>query len=210
MKKALHALLLSLTFATPLAHATPSVPVAGKDYDVVKAPTQPNEPDGKVEVTEFFWYGCPHCAEFEPVLEAWAKKEGKKIDLKRVPVPMSNAILPHSRMYYALSGLGASERLMPALFNAIAGHGVPLLTPENQAAFLEKYGIDKKTYLQAYQSMRVEADASRATKLVHDYGIDGVPTVIVNGRYETGPAYTGSFDGSVAVLDYLVDHVAQH
>jgi len=203
VKRVLSVLMISMLGAVPLAHAT-SAPVAGKDYEVLK--TQPSAPAkaGKVKVTEFFWYGCPHCAQFEPVLEAWAKQEGNKIELTRVPVTMNSELTPHSRMYYAMASLGAAERLMPTVFKAV-GEGQMLLTPQAQADFLAPYGIDKTQYLRAYNSMRVQNDVSHAAQLIRNDQINGVPTVVVNGQYETGPGYTNSLQGTVPVLNALVD-----
>ncbi|WP_407973220.1 thiol:disulfide interchange protein DsbA/DsbL (plasmid) [Burkholderia pyrrocinia] len=207
MKRVLSVLMISMLGAVSVAHAA-STPVAGKDYDVLKTQQNAPTPAGKVSVKEFFWYGCPHCAQFEPVLEAWAHKEGNRIDLQRVPVAMNGELMPHSRMYYTLAALGDAERLMPSVFNAI-GKGQTLLTPQAQADFLAQYGINKAQYLQAYNSPRVQADVSRAAKLIHDDHINGVPAVVVNDLYETGPGYTNSLGGTVPVLNYLVDRAMQ-
>lgn len=207
MKLAFHVLMLSMCMAAPLAHAA-GTPVAGKDYDVLKPASTTLTQAGKVNVTEFFWYGCPHCAQFEPVLEAWAKQEGSRIALTRVPVAMNTELTPHSRMYYALASLGDADRLMPTVFKAIA-EGKMLLTAQAQADFLAQYGIDKNQYLQAYNSMRVQADVSHAATLIRNARINGVPTIVVNGQYETGPGYTNSLNGTIPVLNYLVDRAGQ-
>ncbi|KUY50342.1 MULTISPECIES: thiol:disulfide interchange protein DsbA/DsbL [unclassified Burkholderia] len=207
MKHRLRVLWLSLCLIVPVAHAASMTPVSGKDYELLKPAQATAAPKGKVEVTEFFWYGCPHCAEFESPLEAWARKEGDKIALKRVPVAMNSALTPHSRMYYALNALGVSERMMPILFDAIGQQGQPLLTPQDQATFLSKYGVNRAQYLQTYYSARVQADVARAAKLIRDERIVGVPTVTVAGKYETGPGYTGSLEATTSVLDYLVKQV---
>ena len=99
MKKLLRTLLLSLSLAAGFAQASTSAPVAGKDFEVMKAPQPVSAPAGKVEVIEFFWYGCPHCYEFEPTIEAWVKKQGDKIDFKRIPVAFRDDFVPHSRLF---------------------------------------------------------------------------------------------------------------
>ncbi|EDT04127.1 DSBA oxidoreductase [Burkholderia ambifaria IOP40-10] len=207
MKRVLSVLMFSMLGAVSVAHAA-SAPVAGKDYEVLKSQQAAPVSAGKVNVTEFFWYGCPHCAEFEPILEAWAHKEGNRIDLQRVPVAMNSELTPHSRMYYTLAALGDAERLMPTVFNAI-GKGQALLTPQAQADFLARYGINKAQYLQTYNSPRVQEDVSHAAKLIRDDDINGVPTVVVNDQYETGPGYTNSLDGTVPVLNYLVERATR-
>ena len=85
MKKLLSTLLLSLGLAAGLAQASPAAPVAGKDFEVMKSPQPVSAPAGKVEVIEFFWYGCPHCYEFEPTIEAWVKKQRQQHRLQARP-----------------------------------------------------------------------------------------------------------------------------
>ncbi|WP_175924648.1 thiol:disulfide interchange protein DsbA/DsbL [Burkholderia latens] len=207
MKHILCVLMMSMCGVSAVAHAA-TTPVAGRDYEVLKTRHFSTEQAGKVNVTEFFWYGCPHCAQFESVLEGWAKQQAGKIVLRRVPVAMNSELTPHSRMYYALASLGKAEPLMSTIFKAV-GEGNLLLTPQAQGDFLSKFGVDKNDYLQAYNSMQVQKDVSRAARLIRDERINGVPTVVVGGQYETGPGYTNSLQGTVPVLNVLVDKVAR-
>jgi thiol:disulfide interchange protein DsbA len=212
MKKFLSALALSLGLAVgamsavTAAHASPAAPVAGTDYTVLQSP-QPVDPAGKIEVTEFFWYGCPHCNEFDPYLEAWVKKQGPDVVFKRVPVAFRDDFIPHSKMYHALDALGLADKLTPAVFNEIHVKKNYLLTPEAQATFLATQGVDKKKYMDAYNSFSTQSDLKRDTKLMADYKIDGVPTLAIQGKYETGPATTNSLPGTIQVLDFLVTQI---
>ncbi|KVH65757.1 thiol:disulfide interchange protein [Burkholderia ubonensis] len=207
MKKLLSTLLLSLSLAAGFAQAAPSAPVAGKDYEVMKAPQPVSAPAGKVEVIEFFWYGCPHCYEFEPTVEAWVKKQGDKVDFKRIPVAFRDDFVPHSRLFYAVSALGISEKVTPAIFNAIHKQKNYLLTPQAQADFLASQGVDKKKFMDAYNSFSVQGQVKQSAELLKSYNIDGVPTIVVQGKYKTGPSYTNSLEGTAQVLDYLVKQV---
>ncbi|KVC99313.1 thiol:disulfide interchange protein DsbA/DsbL [Burkholderia ubonensis] len=207
MKKLLSTLLLSLSLAAGFAQAAPSAPVAGKDYEVMKAPQPVSAPAGKVEVIEFFWYGCPHCYEFEPTVEAWVKKQGDKVDFKRIPVAFRDDFIPHSKLFYAVSALGISEKVTPAIFNAIHKQKNYLLTPQAQADFLASQGVDKKKFMDAYNSFSVQGQVKQSAELLKSYNIDGVPTIVVQGKYKTGPAYTNSLEGTAQVLDYLVKQV---
>jgi thiol:disulfide interchange protein DsbA len=186
------------------AHAAP---VADKDYTKLAAPQPVDVAAGKVEVIEFFWYGCPHCNEFEPYLEAWAKKQGPDVVFKRVPVAFRDDFIPHSKMYHALDALGVAEKVTPAVFNEIHVKKNYLLTPQAQADFLATQGVDKKKYLDAYNSFSTQSAVQRDTKLMQDYKIDGVPTLAVQGKYETGPAATNSLPGTIQVLDFLVQQI---
>ena len=212
MKKFLSALALSLGLAVGAmsamtsAHASPTAPVAGTDYTVLQSP-QPVDPTGKIKVIEFFWYGCPHCNEFDPYLEAWVKKQGPDVVFKRVPVAFRDDFIPHSKMYHALDALGLADKLTPAVFNEIHVKKNYLLTPEAQATFLATQGVDKKKYMDAYNSFSTQSDLKRDTKLMADYKIDGVPTLAIQGKYETGPATTNSLPGTIQVLDFLVTQI---
>src|SRR5471032_975944 len=207
MKKLLSILFLSLGLIAATAQASPSAPVAGKDYTVLPSPQPTDVPAGKIEVTEFFWYGCPHCNEFNPYLEAWVKKQGPDVVFKRVPVAFRDDFIPHSKMYHALDALGLATQLTPKVFNEIHVNKNYLLTPEAQATFLDTQGVDKKKYMDAYNSFSTQSDLQRDTKLMQDYKIDGVPTLAVQGKYETGPATTNSLPGTIQVLDFLVGQV---
>ncbi|AOJ75802.1 thiol:disulfide interchange protein DsbA/DsbL [Burkholderia ubonensis] len=207
MKKLLSTLLLSVGLVAGFAHATPAAPVSGKDFEVMKAPQPVSAPAGKVEVIEFFWYGCPHCYEFEPTVEAWVKKQGDKVDFKRIPVAFRDDFVPHSKLFYAVSALGMSEKVTPAIFNAIHKQKNYLLTPQAQADFLASQGVDKKKFMDAYNSFSVQGQVKQSAELLKSYNIDGVPTIVVQGKYKTGPAYTNSLEGTAQVLDYLVKQV---
>ncbi|MFM0595063.1 MULTISPECIES: thiol:disulfide interchange protein DsbA/DsbL [Paraburkholderia] len=207
MKKLLSILFLSLGLVAATAQAAPAAPVSGKDYTVLATPQPTDEPAGKIEVTEFFWYGCPHCNEFNPYLEAWAKKQGPDVVFKRVPVAFRDDFVPHSKMYHALDALGLAQSLTPKVFNEIHVNKDYLLTPEDQAKFLAKNGVDPKKYMEAYNSFSTQSALQKDTKLMNDYKIDGVPTLAIQGKYETGPAQTNSLPGTIQVLDYLVAQI---
>ncbi|KMZ12739.1 Periplasmic thiol:disulfide interchange protein DsbA [Candidatus Burkholderia humilis] len=210
MKKLFSALALSLGIAAASMSVASSVqagPAAGKDYTVLQAPQPVGAPAGKVEVIEFFWYGCPHCNEFEPVLEAWEKKQGPDVVFKRVPVAFRDDFIPHSKMYHALDALGVAEKVTPAVFNEIHMKKDYLLTPEKQAEFLATQGIDKKKYMDAHNSFSTQSAVQRDAKMLQDYKIDGVPTVIVQGKYVTGLAQTNSLQGTTQVMDFLIQQV---
>jgi thiol:disulfide interchange protein DsbA len=212
MKKLFSALALSLGIAIGAlgsigaAHASPAAPVSGKDYTVLQT-AQPVDAAGKIVVTEFFWYGCPHCNEFNPYLEDWIKKQGPDVVFQRVPVAFRDDFIPHSKMYHALDALGLAQKLTPAIFNEIHVKKDYLLTLDAQTKFLATLGVDKQKYTDAYNSFSTQSDLKRDTKMMDDYKIDGVPTLAVQGKYETGPAATDSLPGTIQVLDFLVTQV---
>ena len=208
MKRLLGSLLLSFSLiAAGGAQASPAAPVANKDYTVLKTPQPVDVPPGKIEVIEFFWYGCPHCNEFNPFLEAWIKKQEPDVVFRRVPVAFRDDFIPHSKMFYALDALGRAQKRTPVVFHEIHVNKNYLLTPEDQAKFLATQGVDPKKYMEAYNSFSTQSALKRDQQLLQNYQIDGVPTLAVQGKYLTGPASTNSLPGAIQVLDYLVAQV---
>lgn len=207
MKRLLGTLLVSLSMLAGAAHASPAAPVAGKDYTVLKAVQPLDVPAGKIEVIEFMWYGCPHCNEFDPYLEDWIKKQGPDVVFKRVPVAFRDDFIPHSKMLYALEALGLAQKLTPAVFHEIHVNKDYLLTPEAQVKFLSTQGVDPKKYMDAYNSFSTQSALQRDKALVDAYKIDGVPTIAIQGKYETGPAATNSLPGTLQVMDFIVSQI---
>ncbi|WP_116134730.1 thiol:disulfide interchange protein DsbA/DsbL [Trinickia diaoshuihuensis] len=210
MKKLIRTLLFSVSLAVigaGVAQASPSAPVAGKDYTVLKTPQPVDAPAGKIEVIEFMWYGCPHCNEFDPYLEKWVKALPADVVFKRVPVAFRDDFIPHSKLLHAVDALGLVQQLTPAIFHEIHVNKNYLLTPEDQAKFLATQGVDTKKFLAAYNSFSTQSELNRDKQMIQDYKIDGVPTLAIQGKYETGPAATDSLAGTIQVLDYLVAQV---
>ncbi|TWC59545.1 thiol:disulfide interchange protein DsbA [Burkholderia sp. SJZ115] len=204
MKILLGILLLTFNMAAGFALASPSAPVAGTDYEVMKSAAPFSAPPGKIEVIVFFWYGCRHCHSLELAIQPWVRKNADKIDLKRIPVAFRSDYVPHSQLFYALSALGVSDKISPAIFDAILKRRNYLLTPQSQADFLSTQGIEKSKFLAAYNSFGVHEQVSQSVALTKCYSISGVPTIVIHGKYKTGPAYTKSVEGAVQVTDYLV------
>lgn len=207
MKKlaTLFATLVAVTGFLMTAPAQAAAPAAGKEYQVLKAP-QPVTP-GKIEVTEFFWYGCPHCFDFEPELEAWVSKQGKDVVFKRVPVAFRDDLLPHTRIFYALEAIGKLDAMHAKVFSALHVERKRMLDPNEIADFMAKNGIDRKAFVDAYNSFSVSNNTQRANKIADAYKIDGVPTIAVQGKYVTSPSIAGSKATAIQTMDYLVGQV---
>ena len=208
MRKLISAVFIAFGCIAGSAQASIAAPVAGTDYKVLSTPVMVGAPaPGKIEVTEFFWYGCPHCNEFEPSLEAWVKKQASDVVFRRVPVAFTDQFIPHQKLYHALDELGIAEAMTPKVFYEIHVKKDYLLTAEAQADFLAKNGVDRQKFLAAYNSFSADAQVKRDDKEIDDAKIDGVPTVLVAGKYETGPGMTNSLPGTLQVLDFLVAQV---
>ncbi|WP_079417088.1 thiol:disulfide interchange protein DsbA/DsbL [Thiomonas intermedia] len=174
------------------------------------AVSQPVSPSDKVVVTEFFWYDCPHCADFDPMLEAWTKKLPAGVVLQRVPVAFSPQFVPQQHLYYALMALGKlNDDMQAKIFNAIHKQRIPLGTPEQMANWLAQQGIAKKAFMDAYNSFGVNAQVKQATQMVTDYQIQGVPTMAVQGTYTTSAAMPEANNNQkvLEVVDFLIKKV---
>jgi thiol:disulfide interchange protein DsbA len=198
--------LAGVAAAWPFARAAAqgSGPVEGKDFTRVDTPQPPSVPAGKVEVLEFFSYACPHCSSFEPTLEPWEKTLAADVSLRRVPVPFLMNADNFMHTYYALETIGAVQAVQLKIFRAIHIDHQRLDTPENIAAFLGKNGVDAAKFLAAFKSFSVATSVTRAKKMVADYKVDSVPTLVVQGRWMTSPSTAGSAERALAVVDQLV------
>ena len=200
-------LIASVATAAPplLARAQPAAraPQELKDYTVLKTPV-PVESGAKIEVLEFFQYSCPHCASFEPYLAAWKKKLPADVDYRRIPIAWDNSTMPHVRIYYTLEALGKLPEMHEKVFAAIQKNRQPMLNPDAIADFMAANGIDRKQWLDTYNSFSVAARANRAGQIWRAYKVDGTPIMAVDGRFMTAPSMVGTREGTLVVLDYLV------
>jgi thiol:disulfide interchange protein DsbA len=179
-----------LGLAAAAAGASPASPVAGAEYRVLDQPQQ-TDSGNKVEVTEFFWYACPHCYAFEPDLAKWVAAQGDKIVFKRIPVVFRESFIPQQKMYYALEAMGKLGVMHKKVFDAIHVDRKRLETDSAILEFVESQGIDKAKFLDAYNSFAVQTKVSRVPKLQQAYRIDSVPMVTIDGRFVTAPSILG-------------------
>ncbi|MCH7343530.1 thiol:disulfide interchange protein DsbA/DsbL [Pelomonas sp. CA6] len=159
----------------------------GRNYRRVNPPLPPAAP-GKIEVVEFFWYGCPHCYVFEPAVEAWAQRLPADVSFRKVHVAFRENVKVHQRLFYTLEAMGKEAETRPAIFNAIHRGGNMLDNPKGMAEFLSKLGVDPAKFTETYNSFGVNTKCLQAAKLQDAYGIDGVPAIGVAGRFLTSPS----------------------
>ena len=181
----------ALLATTSLAGAAGSAlaqggPVEGRHYNALAQPLPTAA--GKIEVVEFFWYGCPHCYAFEPLIEPWAKQLPADVTFRKVHVAFRANVKVHQRMFYALEALGKEAAARPAIFNALHQQNLPLDDAKSQAKFLANLGVDPAKYQDAYNSFGVQTKCTQAEKLSEAYRIDGVPSIGIGGRFLTSPS----------------------
>lgn len=180
---------------------------AGRDFKQLGQPLA-TETGSRIEVLEFFWYGCPHCFDLEPVMEKWLKKAPADVELRRVPAIFRDTWAPGARLYYALEALGELKRLHGEVFDAIHIHRIPLHTDEKvMASWLEKKGVERKKFQDTYSSFAMQGRVARAQQITRASRIDGVPAIIVDGRYLTSGSMAGTYDAMMGVIDELLQRV---
>ena len=175
----------------------------GKHY--MRVDVASNVAAGKVEVLEFFWYGCPHCYSFEPKLGEWKKSKPASVEFMRIPATFQPLWELHARAYYALEMLGAVEKIHPKFFNEIHNNKNYMKTVDALATFVQKQGVDRSEFVDAMNSFTVETKVRKARKLVDDYKLSGVPAVAVNGKYLVSASMAGSYDNMIKIMNYLIE-----
>jgi len=156
--------------------------MAGRDYQVL-SPAQPTSSGSKVEVLEFFFYGCSHCFHLHGPLSSWEKTMPKDVDLQFVPVIFRDSWEPMARTFYALEALGMREKLHDDLFQAWNVFGTDLSDEAKISDFVAKRGVDRAKFDAAYNSFTLAGKVARSNQLVRDYGVRGTPTIAVDGKY---------------------------
>lgn len=200
MKKLFGLLAIAALFLPPLASAEFR---EGVDYTRVN-PAQPVETGARIEVREFFWYGCPHCFTLEPVLEKWQKSMPKNAQFVRTPAVFNERWAVHARAYYAFEALGMTAKMHSALFHALHVDKRPLVDADSLAAFVAEKGGDRQAFLNAYNSFSMPANVNRALQAGRAYNIESVPTLIVDGKYMTSANIPGGPERLPQVLNHLV------
>lgn len=212
-----------------LSQTTAKRLVAGRDYQVVDPRAPVDAPQGKIEVVEFFWYSCPHCNAFEPLLDKWLRQLPKDVAFRRVPVAFRDDFVPQQRLYYALEAMGLVNKLHAKVFQAIHGGGghstmgqpqpQRLRTLAQIAPWVASQGVNEAKFVEHYNSFSVSTKANRAVQLQDAYRIEGVPALGVAGRFFTDGAMapsnvqtpqgrqTPTMHGALRVVDALVAEV---
>ncbi len=175
---------------------------AGQDYQIV---AQAPLPGSSVEVLEFFSYACPHCAHLAPLLEPWSRKLPAGVIYRRVPVTFGHAqwsVL--ARAYYALEALHQADRLQEKVFTALHEQQINLFSEDELFDWVQKQGVDRNKFIALYRSFAIQSKVQQGDQQAMGYGVDGVPTLIVDGMYTTSPAQAGGNAALFPVLNELI------
>ncbi|MCW8983512.1 MAG: thiol:disulfide interchange protein DsbA/DsbL [Gammaproteobacteria bacterium] len=205
--KKLSLLLFFLLSFSPLSQAAAESDYAeGINYERI-TPPMPGGTNGKVEVIELFWYGCPHCDRFEPFVEKWLEKKANYIDFKQMPAVFNNPQWRlHATAFYTAEVLGVGHKLHKPIFDAIHRQNRRLSSKEQIREIFKDNGVSEKDFDKTFKSFAVKAKVARGADLTKKFGIDGVPAVIVNGKYRVNSTLAGgSYDNLLKIVDFLTE-----
>ncbi len=179
MKKSIKGLLLAV--ALLVSGAAVAEAVLGKDYKLLN-PAQPTSTK-KIEVLEFFFYECSHCYHLHPLLAAWEKNLPKDVQLSYVPTIFRDSTEPLARTFYVLESMGQIRQLDDAIYRAIHVDNVSMYDLSSIGDFVAKRGVDRVKFSAAYNSFAIQSKVTRAKQMIRSYGINGTPTLVVDGKY---------------------------
>ncbi|WP_263263539.1 thiol:disulfide interchange protein DsbA/DsbL [Pseudomonas sp. RIT-PI-S] len=173
-------------------------------YTVLESPLPVADP-GKIEVVELFWYGCPHCYAFEPVINPWIAKLPADVAFRRVPAMFGGIWDVHGQMFITLEAMGVEHKVHTAVFDAIHKEHKMFKTPEEMADFVATQGVDKAQFLSTYNSFAVKGAVNKDKEYAQKSGVTGVPTLIVNGKYRFDLGSSGGPEEALKVADSLIE-----
>lgn len=177
---------------------------AQSGYEVLETPLRTANPD-KIEVVEFFWYGCPHCFRFEPHIKAWKESKPDNVEFIIAAPPLNPAWKVHSQAFYAAQVLGVLDQFHEPMFNAIHVDKKPMRKPKDVAKLADSLGLDGEKFQKTMKSFKVDAKIRQSLQMASSAGLNAVPTVIINGKYRTSGSVAGSYENLIKVLDDLVE-----
>jgi len=206
MKLLTKTLVLAALFlgAAATVSAQPALYVEGTHYDEIASPVRTSDPN-KIEITEIFWYGCPHCYAFEPLITSWEEKLPSDVAFVRSPGMWNQTMEIHAQIYYAAEALGVTDKIHDVAFSEIHQRRNYLQTEEAVKEMFVREGVESSAFDKAWNSFSVTSAVKRAGTRMRDYGVRGVPSMVVNGKYlvSVGGAVPTQTD-LLKIVDFLV------
>ncbi len=198
------ALLALLATAFSVGIVSAASPVLDKEYRLINPP-QPTDGSKKIEVVEFFYYGCPHCYEMEPALKNWLKRKPADVEFRQQPAVFRENWIPLTKTYFALDALGLLPKLSDKVYSAVHDEGLGLSDEALMSKWIGQQGVDPVKFSETYRSFAVQNSVQRAIQVTRDYQVKGTPSIAVAGKYITSPSMTGGFDRFFEVVDQLIE-----
>ncbi|PCF96198.1 thiol:disulfide interchange protein DsbA/DsbL [Vreelandella nigrificans] len=181
--------------------------VEGQHYTLLASPVATNVDDGQIEVTEAFWFGCPHCYRLQTPVSEWYETLGDDVSIVHMPATMGGDWNTHANAFYAAQSLGIEEKLHADFFEAIHEDGRSLTDADDIAAFFADYGVSKEEAKQALGSFSVRSEVNKAHSRMREMRLMGVPALVVDGRYVITPSTAGSLENMPQVAEALIERV---
>lgn len=164
---------------------------------------QPVRTGDRIEVLEIFWYGCPHCYALEPYLKKWLKNKPEFVEFVQLPAVLNRSWAFDARVFYTFVALGLMDELHEAYFDAIHQDRRRMKNVEQVASWAQEQGIDPKLILDTFNSFGVDSMLANATQMSGRYEADGVPTIIIDGKYRTTVSLAGGHNEIIDLINYL-------
>ena len=176
----------------------------GEHYDIVSPVLRTSNPE-KIEVMEFFWFGCGHCYTFEPLLAAWKNTLADDVVFKGSPAIWNSTMEIHAKVFYTAEVLGISERINPVVFRAINQDRKPLTAESDIATLFESIGVLRSDFFDAFNSFGVGSQVRQASSRARSAKITGTPEIVINGKYRITTRKAGNQTNMLKIADYLIE-----
>lgn len=173
------------------------------------SPAQPTQNQDKIEIIEFFWYGCPHCYSLEPLMEKWLKTLPDNVEFIRQPAVFNDEWGKHAKAYFVAEALGVVDKIHDDFFDAIQNKKQKLTSEDQLATFFVAHGVDEAKFRETFNSFLVDAKLRQAKAMAPRYGITGVPALIINGKYKTTGPLAKSHENMIEVMNLLMKQESQ-
>jgi thiol:disulfide interchange protein DsbA len=158
----------------------------------------------RIEVVEFFWYGCPYCYQLQAPMESWLRRKPEDVTLRRIPAIFRESWVPHARLYYTLDALGEVPRLHQTVYRAVHEERIALNSADGTGEWAAQNGIEASRWLAAYNSPEVDRKVEDSRRFTRTYQIQGTPSLIVDGRFLTSSGMSETVAGVIPILDDLI------
>ncbi|PRY64899.1 thiol:disulfide interchange protein DsbA [Vreelandella songnenensis] len=183
--------------------------VEGQDYTLLEAPVATQVDDDQIEVTEVFWFGCPHCYRLQTPVSEWYETLEDDVSVVHMPATMGGNWNTHAAAFYAAESLGIEEDLHADFFDAIHQDGRKLVDADEIAEFFANYGVSEEEAKKALTSFTVRSEVNKANSRMREMRLMGVPALVVDGRFVITPSTAGSLENMPQVAEALIERVRE-
>ncbi|WP_018861027.1 MULTISPECIES: thiol:disulfide interchange protein DsbA/DsbL [unclassified Thioalkalivibrio] len=177
----------------------------GQNFRTIQPPVPTGLDDGKIQVVEVFWYGCPHCYSFEPYVQEWQKGLDDDVEFVYLPAPMNDVWALHARVFYTAQKLDVLDEVHQAFYDAIHDQGREMRSESAILRFISQRGLDADEFRDVMRSEEIRRKVTEAGQDVQEYGVEGVPTLVIDGEAIVSASMTRSHQEMLDVADFLIE-----